>query len=105
VQDVLSIPIKAVTSREDTSSVENDEEEKIAMNTEPFIVVFVKNGSSEAELRIVETGIQNDEFIHIKKGLNENDEVITGPYDIVSKELKNKDKVKTDDFKKVEAEK
>jgi HlyD family secretion protein len=105
VQDVLSIPIKAVTSREDTSSVDKDDDEKMVMNAEPFIVVFVKNGASEAELRVVETGIQNDEFIHIKKGLNENDEVITGPYDIVSKELKNKDKVKTDDFKKVEEEK
>lgn len=102
--DVLSVPIKAVTAREDTSSTSgfggmsmmNDSSNE---NKDPFIVVFVKDGNSKAEIRVVETGIQDDEFIQIKSGLNEGEEVITGPYDEVSKHLKAGDKVKLEEEK------
>ena len=89
MKDVISIPIKAVTSREDTSSTGNGGRLK-----EPMIAVFVLNANSEAELRGVKTGPQDDEFISIKEGLNDGDEVIVGPYDLVSKGLTNKQKVK-----------
>ena len=61
---------------------------------EPIIAVFLYNESNEAIIREVKTGAQDDEYIHIKEGLKEGDEVITGPYEEVSKRLKNKDKVK-----------
>ena len=35
----------------------------------------------------VETGIQDDEFILIKSGVEDGQEVVTGPYRIISKEL------------------
>ncbi len=103
MQDILTVPIKAVTSREDTTAkrlVEEGEEEVKSpkdVNQEkrdPFIVVFVMNGNSEAEIRVVKTGIQDDEYIHILDGLNEGETVITGPYEEVSKKLVTKDKVK-----------
>jgi HlyD family secretion protein len=37
----------------------------------------------------VETGIQDNEFIQIVKGLDTGQEIITGPYSIVSRKLKN----------------
>lgn len=89
MNEVISIPIKAVTSREDTSSTGNGSKLQ-----EPLIAVFVLNGNSEAELRAVKTGPQDDEYISIKEGISEGEEVITGPYDLVSKGLKNKEKVK-----------
>jgi HlyD family secretion protein len=103
MQDILTVPIKAVTSREDTTAkklVEEGEEEVKSskdVNQEkrdPFIVVFVMNGNSEAEIRVVKTGIQDDEYIHVLDGLNEGETVITGPYEEVSKKLVTKDKVK-----------
>ncbi|MEZ4799444.1 MAG: efflux RND transporter periplasmic adaptor subunit [Flavobacteriales bacterium] len=102
--DVLSVPIKAVTAREDTSSTQGFGEMKMMSsnsndNKDPFIIVFVKNASSKAEIRVVETGIQDDEFIQIKSGLSEGDEVITGPYDEVSKRLKGGDVVKSEEEK------
>ena len=46
------------------------------------------------KLATVKTGIQDINNIEIVDGLKEGDEVITGPYTIVSKTLKNKTKVK-----------
>jgi len=42
----------------------------------------------------VETAIQDINYIEITAGLKEGDNVISGPYDVVSKLLKEKDKVK-----------
>lgn len=95
VSNVLTVPIKAVTSREDTSSVEKDNATSI--KKDPFIIVFVKNQNNEAELKVVKTGIQDDEFIFVSEGLNEGEEVITGPYEEVSKRLRNKDKVRLEE--------
>jgi HlyD family secretion protein len=104
--DVLTVPIKSVTSREDTSSVKNKEKDDVTevKVKDPFIVVFVMNDKSESEIRVVKTGIQDDEYIHIKEGLKEGDVVITGPYEEVSKSLKNREKVKKEE-KKNEGEK
>ncbi len=105
MQDILTVPIKAVTSREDTTAkkfVEEGEEEVKSPKDanqekrDPFIVVFVMNGNSEAEIRVVKTGIQDDEYIHILDGLDEGETVITGPYEEVSKKLVTKEKVKKD---------
>lgn len=95
--DVVSIPIKAVTSREDTSATGEGEKLK-----EPMIAVFVLNDKSEAVLRPVKTGPQDDEYISIREGLNEGDEVITGPYEEVSKGLRNRTKVRKDEKAKVQ---
>ena len=54
---------------------------------------FVKNGE-EAKLRVIKTGIQDDSNIEIIEGLAEGDEVITGPYNTVTKSLKPGSKVK-----------
>jgi HlyD family secretion protein len=99
--NILSVPIKAVTTRKDTSSSRvskyargrNKEDDYSEMETdkEPFECVFLTvNG--QAVLRIVETGIQDNNYIEVK-GLKEGEEVITGPYSAVSKTLRNKIKV------------
>jgi len=103
-EDILGVPISAIVIKTDTSStkrgkskdkkVETDEETK-------FECVFVKEGD-KAKLKVVETGIQDDTNIEIITGLEEEDEVITGPYTTVTKSLKNGDSV---DYKKEKEDK
>lgn len=92
----LSVPIKAVASREDTTSLSTLEKAKQKMNKadgdnendEPFMVLFVLNESTgKAELRVVETGVQDDKFIQIKSGIQEKENIITGPYEQVAHKL------------------
>jgi len=49
----------------------------------------------------VKTAIQDINNIEVTEGLKEGDMVISGPYDIVSKQLKEKDKVKVVDKKEL----
>lgn len=98
-QDILSLPVEAVTTRVDSISADTSKN----ITNEPKEVVFLfKDG--KAIQREVKTGIQDLTYIEITEGLNENDEVIVAPFDIVSKKLKNEtvvNKVKKEDlFKK-----
>lgn len=83
IKHVLSIPIKSVTMRPDSSS-----------NGQSKTCVFVYDESEKkARLKFLTTGIQDDQFIHVPKGLNEQDKVITGPYDEIAKLLNDGDVV------------
>jgi HlyD family secretion protein len=57
-------------------------------------VVFVVDKGGLIKKVKVETAIQDINYIEITSGLKEGDNVISGPYDVVSKLLKEKDKVK-----------
>jgi HlyD family secretion protein len=100
--DVLSIPIQAVTTREEepkTEKAEENEAEKQesvssneVKNIRPQEYVFVyKDG--KAVRKTVTSGIQDSQYIEIKEGLEEEEEVITGPYRLVSRTLKHDDEV------------
>ena len=45
----------------------------------------------------MKTGIQDDTNIEIISGLKKGDEIITGPYTMVSKDLNSNDKIKLED--------
>jgi len=103
-KDILAVPISAVVLRTDTTAVATQDAPKdpaaapaTGNDTEAvkkkFECVFVKSGD-KAVLRTVTTGIQDDTNIEILSGLKKGDEVITGPYTLVSKELNPNDKVK-----------
>ena len=47
----------------------------------------------KAELRAVTTGIQDNVNIEILSGVAKDEEIITGPYNVISKTLKNNEKV------------
>lgn len=99
--NVLTVPIKAVTSREDTAATtfadrfkKKTEEMQVVGPKEPFTVVFVKNQTTnKAMIKVVKTGIQDDQYIHIVEGLSADDIIITGPYEAVSRKLKSGDKL------------
>lgn len=94
VDNALAIPIKAVTTRLDTSSSGYDKYRKKDddENDEPIICVFAHK-EGKAVIRAVETGIQDNRYIVVKSGIEEGEEVITGPYDAISRELSNGEKV------------
>ena len=101
-ENILAVPISAVVVKSDTTSTKKDvlkelEEKEKEMETgvvqEKFECVFVKE-EGKAVLRPVTTGIQDDTNIEITQGLKKGEEVITGPYNVVSKELNPNDKVR-----------
>ncbi|GLB50663.1 efflux RND transporter periplasmic adaptor subunit [Neptunitalea lumnitzerae] len=98
---IVGVPISAVVMKTDTTSTKKDVFEVAKPDTtgERFECVFVKKGD-EAKLKVVKTGIQDDTNIEVVSGLEEGEEVIVGPYNMVSKTLKPGDKVKLEQVKK-----
>lgn len=102
----LSVPINAVTTRDvsdstnsKTSVTEKNKDEIASSNNSGSLddleeVVFVVQKDGTVKKTKVRTDIQDINYIEILSGLKEGDEVITGPYDVVSKTLKSGDKVK-----------
>ncbi|MEO6731574.1 MAG: efflux RND transporter periplasmic adaptor subunit [Ferruginibacter sp.] len=103
--NVLSVPINAVTTREKNDSTGKDpslsagESKAAASPDELDVIVFLLDKEGLVKKATVKTGIQDINYIEITEGLKEGQEVITGPYDVVSKLLKEKDLVKVVDKK------
>jgi len=83
---VLSAPIQAVASRA------SDTEEGEGAETELGVFLLV---DGEAQWTVVETGIQDTKFVEIQGEVKEEDVLITGPYEIVSRSLENGEAVET----------
>jgi len=103
--NVLSIPINAVTTREKNDSTGNkvgknsngNNETDVTSNSgnnDLEIVVFVMQADGKVKKQKVKTDIQDINYIEITDGLKEGQEVVTGPYDVVSKTLNDGNKVK-----------
>ncbi len=92
--NVISVPIQSVTARTmkklwlgKKQNVKNKKIRQRKFNSnKPEDVVFLVD-SNKAKMVPVTTGISNDNYIEIKKGLKVGDMVITGPYRAISKEL------------------
>ncbi len=84
-EGVLSVPLLAVTTREDDSEDAGDDPEL-------FEVVFVC-AADTIEQRQIETGVQDDTYIQILNGLEAGEKVVTGPYSAVSSDLEKGEKI------------
>ena len=51
-------------------------------------IVFVLQKDGKVKRVVVKTDIQDINYIEIRSGLNEGDEVVTGPFNAISKTLK-----------------
>ncbi|HEV8515060.1 MAG TPA: efflux RND transporter periplasmic adaptor subunit [Cyclobacteriaceae bacterium] len=106
--NVLSVPLAAVTTRNPDEKKNgeqpknNNDDEKRTVTTakdkaptkkEDKVVVFL-NDKGTAKMVEVKTGISDYDNIEIITGISDSVEVITGPFLVVSKRLKNGDKVK-----------
>jgi HlyD family secretion protein len=102
------VPIGAVNARvkgSDKSMADRKKEEEANMDNggegqqgtsdnEPEEVVFLMQKEGTVKKIVVQSGIQDINFIEVKSGLKEGDEVVTDPYTAVSKTLKDGMKVK-----------
>ncbi|MFC0263934.1 efflux RND transporter periplasmic adaptor subunit [Fontibacter flavus] len=79
--NVLAIPLAAVTTREDQMTDSADGSTKAKE-----LVFVIEDG--KAKMITVKTGISDFDNIEILEGISEGQEVISGPYFVVSKELK-----------------
>lgn len=82
--NIIGVPISAIVIKNNTTATESTDQK--------YEAVFLKEGT-KAELRKVSTGIQDDSNIEITEGLTEGETVITGPYNTVTKSLKEGDDV------------
>ena len=107
--NVLSVPINAVTTRERSDSTKEKRKTDDAVITssaaqdddELDVVVFTIDSLNKVKKHRVKAGIQDINNIEIVEGLKEGMTVITGPYEVVSKSLKEDDEVKAVDKSEV----
>lgn len=106
VYNVISVPIQSVTTRADTTGMVTGEDVNIevAKQDEDVKEYVFLNDAGKAKMVEVSTGIQDNSYIEVTSGLEEDQEVITGPYRAISKRLKDGDVVKVVDKKDLYAE-
>lgn len=111
--NVLTVPIQAVTTRNDSTDAAAkqtsaaSEETNTNVTTDKAVkkkevafeeIVFLYQ-DGKAKMVKVKTGIQDNTYIEIVSGLKDKQEVISGPYRAVTKKLKDGDTVKKVDKK------
>lgn len=118
LKDAIKVPIQCVTMRmpieKDTVSVKEEknetaesdsskkeEEPSVKEETVPVKVVFRVEDGIVKQVEVV-TGISSDTEWQIKKGLEDGWEVVSGPYRVLSKQLKDGDVVTVDNSMKKE---
>lgn len=98
----LAVPINAITTRDKNDSLANNKKQEdkpqvsdanpvadVAVNSDDLEeVAFVVLKNNKVKKIKVTTDIQDINYIEILSGLKAGDEVVTGPYDVVSKTLK-----------------
>lgn len=98
----IAVPITSVAARvkgsdetiDDKKKEQKKPEEEEAETEEAIAtddleeVVFVLKGDGTVEKRVVTTGIQDINYIEVLSGLKGGEQVITGPYNAISKTLK-----------------
>ncbi len=91
--NVIAVPIQSVTARINqpaAAPAEGDDEavvkQKTSKQNKPKEVVFLaQNG--KAKMVEVKTGISDDSYIEIQSGLKGDEDVVSGPYRAISKDL------------------
>ncbi len=90
-KDVLAVPIQSVTSRMPKQKGDKGKPDR-RKKKKPVEVVFIVEGNL-ALMKPVKTGISDDSYIEIIKGVEEGQMVVTGPYRAISKELQDSSRV------------
>lgn len=85
VSEAISVPIQSVTLSKKEVQLE-DSEDIPRENKESSEVVYVVENDTVKEVP-VKIGISDDNHIEIIQGLEEGDEVVTGPYRVLTREL------------------
>ncbi len=86
-QNILTVPVEAVTTREDT--IPKKDSLQLPGGTDQLLEVVFLYDNGKALMQEVESGIQDIRYIEIIEGIEEGQEVIVAPYNMISKKLEN----------------
>ena len=98
-ENILTVPIQSVTTREKEGLAKKEAKSDTdggASNKkidELREVVFVYEKGDTIQMKEVKTGIQDDSYIEILSGLKKGTKVVSAPYSLIFKKLKQGDKV------------
>ncbi len=93
--NLLSVPVNAVTTRDWPDSVKKKNTDAKAAETIRQVVFVYDDKTKAVNLKDVKTGLQDNNFLEITAGLNEGERVVVAPYGAIARILKDKAKVKT----------
>jgi HlyD family secretion protein len=95
-QNVLAVPINAVTSRNKKDDSKSSQTEDAAATTDSIsqLVVFIYQQNGTVQTAAVKTGLQDTKYIEILEGLKGGEQVVSDPYTTISNILQNGMKVK-----------
>jgi len=91
--DCLSVPIQSVAVRTleqigaEAAEGEDEGEPRFSPDSEGFVEIVWVVTDGRAEARQVTTGIQSETHIEVQEGLGDDDEVVTGNYRAISRDL------------------
>jgi HlyD family secretion protein len=93
-ENALSVPLQSVAVRTVDQLAKKGEKRKDAESTykadkDGFVEIVFCVESGKAVAKQVKTGIQSDQLIEILDGLKEGDEIVSGSYRAISKDLEN----------------
>ncbi|RWU04435.1 efflux RND transporter periplasmic adaptor subunit [Pedobacter chitinilyticus] len=94
----LAVPIQAIftdNKNDSGNSSEDTEKQKSKLNDKQikqYVYLFDAKTSTVKKAE-VNTGIQNDQFIIVKKGLKAGEQIVSGPYSAIQNKLKDGTKV------------
>jgi HlyD family secretion protein len=108
--NILAVPIQCVTTRipsktnsvstatnapavPATNTVKSGESKKATDANKPVEVVFLMDGD-KAKMVPVKRGISDDSYVEITEGLKEGDEIVSGGYKAINRELEEGKKIK-----------
>jgi HlyD family secretion protein len=108
VFDVISVPLQSVTARTDIPEENGNDTTEVAStsgdkksngngrNKEPKEVVFIMDNGT-VKMVVVETGISDDDYLQVISGLEGEEEVVSGSYRAISRELEDGSKVRVEE--------
>lgn len=91
---ILSVPVNAVTTRDWPDSMKKKDELSAITNEIRQVVFLYDEKAKKVMLRDVKTGLQDNKYLEITEGLQENDQVVVAPYGAIARTLTDKGKVK-----------
>jgi HlyD family secretion protein len=101
----LSVPIQSVTTRDEKKTTDvtlakpsDDKKTKVASTVKAYVFVY---SAGKVKQVAVTTGIQDDSYIQILSGIKAGDEVVSAPFEAISKNLKDKMEVEKVDKDKL----
>ncbi len=94
-EDVLAVPIQAVTARSAETLARWEDEDPPEEGEKELVEIAFVVAEEQASFRRVITGISGDTHLEVLSGLEDGDEVITGPYRALSRDLADADRVQS----------